>query len=93
MHRESLAATDWRAMSACRREDPELFFPIGDTGPCAVQIEQAKAVCRDCAVVTPCLRWALETREAHGIWGATTETERRRLRRQPPAVRADVRGA
>jgi hypothetical protein len=42
---------DWRHRSACRDEDPELFFPIGNTGPALLQIEEAKAVCRRCEVV------------------------------------------
>ena len=39
---------DWRHRALCRDEDPELFFPIGTTGPALVQIEQAKAVCQRC---------------------------------------------
>ncbi|WP_338704226.1 WhiB family transcriptional regulator (plasmid) [Streptomyces sp. Q6] len=81
MHRELRTVTHWQDRSACRREDPELFFPIGDTGPALAQIEEAKDVCRYCAVIEPCLEWALAAQEAHGIWGATTEAERRRLRR------------
>ena len=41
---------DWRHRAICRDEDPELFFPIGNTGPALLQIEQAKAVCRRCPV-------------------------------------------
>lgn len=42
---------DWRHRAACLDEDPELFFPIGNTGPALLQIEEAKAVCRRCDVV------------------------------------------
>ena len=41
---------DWRHDAACRDEDPELFFPIGNTGPALLQIEEAKQVCRRCPV-------------------------------------------
>ncbi|CAM5280018.1 Transcriptional regulator WhiB [Streptomyces glaucescens] len=42
---------DWRHNAVCREEDPELFFPIGNTGPALLQIEEAKAVCRRCPVI------------------------------------------
>jgi len=41
---------DWRHRAACLSEDPELFFPIGNTGPALAQIEEAKKVCARCAV-------------------------------------------
>ena len=37
---------DWRDRAICREDDPELFFPIGTSGPALLQIQQAKAVCR-----------------------------------------------
>ena len=37
---------DWRHEAACREVDPELFFPIGNSGPALLQIEEAKQVCR-----------------------------------------------
>lgn len=73
---------DWRADAACRDEDPELFFPLGDTGPALMQIEEAKAVCRSCIVVSECLTWAVESGQDSGIWGGMSEMERRSLRRR-----------
>ncbi|MDO0917655.1 WhiB family transcriptional regulator [Streptomyces sp. DT2A-34] len=73
---------DWRDHAACRHEDPDLFYPIGTSGPMLLQTEQAKAVCRRCSVREQCLRWALDTEQHIGIWGGTSENERRALRRR-----------
>ena len=35
---------DWRHRAACRDEDPELFFPIGNTGPALLQIVRTLVV-------------------------------------------------
>jgi len=73
---------DWRHEAACRDEDPELFFPIGTTGPAVVQIDEAKAVCRSCDVVSDCLDWAIESGQDAGVWGGLSEDERRALKRR-----------
>jgi WhiB family redox-sensing transcriptional regulator len=73
---------DWRHRAICRHVDPELFFPIGTTGPAAVQVEEAKAVCRRCPVVNDCLQWALSSGQDAGVWGGLDEDERRALRRR-----------
>jgi WhiB family redox-sensing transcriptional regulator len=73
---------DWRHRAACRAEDPELFFPVGTTGPAALQIEEAKAVCRRCPAIEQCLNWALTSGQEHGVWGATDEDERRSIKRR-----------
>ena len=65
----------WRYRGACRGTDPELWFPIGTTGPALEQVAEAKAVCARCPVTQPCLEYAL-TIGAWGIWAGTTETER-----------------
>jgi WhiB family redox-sensing transcriptional regulator len=78
---------DWRHRALCRDEDPELFFPIGTTGPALVQIEQAKAVCRRCPAVQACLEWALSSGQDSGVWGGLSEDERRALKRRQSRTR------
>ena len=76
------ADADWREHASCRHTDPELFFPVGNTGAALQHIAQAKAVCATCSVKEPCLQFALETNQDSGVWGGTSEEERRALRRQ-----------
>lgn len=71
----------WRQEAACRDTSPELFFPIGTTGQAIDQIEAAKLVCMSCPAQEPCLEFALATNQDSGVWGATSEEERRHLRR------------
>jgi WhiB family redox-sensing transcriptional regulator len=86
-------STDWRHRAVCTDEDPELFFPIGDTGPALLQADQAKAVCRRCPVIDSCLKWALETGQDDGVWGGTSESERKAARRRAQRHAATVRSA
>ena len=77
----SVDRDDWRNHAACRDTSPDLFFPVGTTGPAIEQIEAAKAVCRVCPVQAACLEFALATNQESGVWGGTAEEERRKLRR------------
>lgn len=72
---------DWRTMAACRDTDPDLFFPVGSTGLALEQIAEAKDVCNACAAQAPCLEFALATNQESGVWGGTSEEERRKLRK------------
>jgi WhiB family redox-sensing transcriptional regulator len=78
----TLASDEWRRTAACRDTDPDLFFPVGTTGPAIEQIDAAKAVCRRCDAQAACLEYALATNQDSGIWGGTSEEERRVLRKQ-----------
>ncbi|MFJ4624397.1 WhiB family transcriptional regulator [Streptomyces sp. NPDC088812] len=75
---------DWRDRGLCLREDPDLFFPIGNinSGQAVMQTDDAKAVCRRCPVMEQCLAWAVDAGPVEGIWGGTTEGERRATRRR-----------
>ena len=72
----------WRDEAICRETDPDLFFPIGTTGQALLQIDRAKQVCNECTVQVSCLEFALETNQDSGIWGGTSEEERRDIRRR-----------
>jgi WhiB family redox-sensing transcriptional regulator len=71
----------WQDQAACRNEHPELFFPVGTTGPARRQIAKAKSVCHRCPVTGTCLAWALDTGQRFGVWGGLSEDERQELQR------------
>lgn len=77
------AETEWQALANCLGVDPELFFP--ERG---ASTREAKAVCKGCVVREACLAYALRRGERHGVWGGTSERERRRLRRAAEAAGA-----
>lgn len=66
----------WAVFAACKNEQATTFFPQNRTEESA-----ALAICGICPVREDCLDHALETNERFGVWGGTTERERRKLRR------------
>jgi WhiB family redox-sensing transcriptional regulator len=82
-----MSEQDWRHRAECRNEDPELFFPIGITGPALLQINEAKAICRRCPVQEDCLDFALESGQDAGVWGGMSEDERRVLKQRTTRAR------
>jgi WhiB family redox-sensing transcriptional regulator len=73
----AFAPAGWMSRGACRRADPELFFPISKRG--AHLVAAAKAFCQACSVRPSCLAFAMENRQ-DGIWGGTTLEERHAIR-------------
>lgn len=76
---------DWRINAACSGLPHALFFPVGDVTEEA--IGHAKEICATCPVVEECLEFALETNQRSGIWGGTSEEDRKTLRRKWLAAR------
>lgn len=66
--------TNWMAQGLCRFEPPATFFPSDGVG-----VEVAKRICATCPVKAECLEYALDNRIDHGVWGGTSERQRRRL--------------
>ena len=51
-------------MVPCRAGDPELWFAEQ-----SAQVEQAKALCRECPLIEGCLAGAIDRAEPWGVWG------------------------
>lgn len=64
----------WRTRGVCQNVDPETFFPAPSE-----PADAAIVLCRTCEVQGPCLAWALEVGDCHGVWGGTTPRERRAM--------------
>ena len=65
----------WKLRSACRGMETDIFYPEHGKSNAV-----AKAVCGSCTVQDQCLDAALARPERYGIWGGTTERERRDMR-------------
>lgn len=67
---------EWMEQGNCRSVAPEVFFPSDGVG-----VDQARRICVGCPVATECLDYALAHHIDHGVWGGTSERERRRIAR------------
>lgn len=66
----------WAVFAACKEEQSMKFFPQNRE-----EEREALAICSICPVVEDCLQHALESKERFGVWGGTTERQRRKLSR------------
>lgn len=69
--------TSWMEFARCRGADRTLFFAEQGAGWHAKHVE-AKKYCADCIVYKNCMKFAIDNRISHGIWGGLSPTERRR---------------
>lgn len=85
---KEIGGIDWMEVGLCKKYPPEMFFPSDSVG-----VDRAKRVCEPCPVINECLEFALENREDHGVWGGTSERERRRiLKRRRLALAIEPKG-
>jgi WhiB family transcriptional regulator, redox-sensing transcriptional regulator len=64
----------WMSVGLCRDLPPTTFFPHDGAG-----VDRARRICAKCPVAATCLEYALENRIDHGVWGGTSERERKRI--------------
>ncbi len=78
------AGGGWQHQAACRGMDTQLFFPArGEASP------EAEAACADCPVRLDCAEFAIGSGQRFGIWGGTSERQRRRIRAGRAVKRLD----
>lgn len=75
----NLEDSDWTKRVACGDMSKEVFFPIDSD---EVAVKNAKNVCDVCEVRGICLEYALNNVIEYGVWGGTSEKERRILIRE-----------
>lgn len=67
--------------AACKGMDPDMFIGGSRGSPLdGARIRMARQVCWSCLERKPCLDYALTNPTLIGIWGGTTEEERRAMR-------------
>lgn len=66
----------WQAEGLCRVFPDANWFPLRGESTA-----EAKRICLRCPVRAECLDYALTTRDKFGVWGGTSERERRHLRK------------
>jgi WhiB family redox-sensing transcriptional regulator len=73
--------TSWIDRAACRSMPATMFYPPLNESHTArdERVRIAKLVCANCPVCEDCRDYALRAGERLGVWGGTTETERREL--------------
>jgi WhiB family redox-sensing transcriptional regulator len=80
----------WQDAAACQGMDASTFY--AHDGQRAASLRQhddaAKQICASCPVVRQCLQYALDTREAWGVWGGKTADERQAMGWQITAATA-----
>jgi WhiB family redox-sensing transcriptional regulator len=72
----------WQDRAACKGPQAAIFFPpshVERKDEREAREQRAKAICGECPVRQPCLDYALDIREQHGIWGGLNEVERKQL--------------
>ncbi|MDY5585627.1 MAG: WhiB family transcriptional regulator [Arcanobacterium sp.] len=76
----------WMEDALCAQTDPDIFYPEkgGSTAP-------ATSICEGCSVRSECLEYAITNDIRHGIWGGTSDNDRKRISRERKLARASRR--
>ena len=79
---EELAGTGWVNFADCKGMYDIFLSEL------PINVSKAKAICDECGVEAECLEYALNKREAFGVWGGMDDAQRRAtIRRRQRAAR------
>jgi WhiB family redox-sensing transcriptional regulator len=84
---DALACTtspQWNAARCRHTTSPAIHLFFSDD---VADINQAKSICADCPVATPCLQGALDRHEPCGVWGGYLFADGQILARKRPRGR------
>ena len=83
---EAVSDRAWMEDALCAQTDPDIFYPEkgGSTAP-------ATSVCNNCSVREQCLEYAIVNDIRHGIWGGTSDNDRKRIARERRTARGGQR--
>lgn len=83
---------DWRNRSACRNEDPEIFFATGTGAAAERATAEAKTICARCDVIADCGIFLAHMQATlpgavEGVWAGTSHADRERQARREQRAR------
>lgn len=88
--------SDWRNRSACRDEDPDIFFAVGIGAAAERMTADAKAICAGCDVIRECGTLLAHMQATlpglvEGVWAGTSFADRNREARRVQSARERAR--
>jgi WhiB family redox-sensing transcriptional regulator len=77
---------DWHLDAACKNTPTELFIAVDDSDEPYYPSAEVLVYCNSCPVKPECLQHAMDAGEV-GVWGGTTDYQRRQLDRERERVK------
>lgn len=75
----ALRPPDWTEAALCAQVGGDTHYPEQGGGN-AGTLNEARRLCRACAVSTECLAYALANDERWGVWAGTTPNQRAKMK-------------
>lgn len=74
MMSDSSTDDSWRKNALCKKYKDIDFFSED-----ILSIRKSLNICKQCVVAVECLKHSIDQKESYGIWGCSTQRERRKI--------------